>query len=208
MEAINRFHHTGDGYCGSTNSNTAGNGSIMRLCPVPMFYAADPKEAIRYSALSSKTTHAAEECLDACQLMSAYILAGLNGWSKERMLGPLAFENWFDPKSLTPRIAEIMEGSYKEKDPPEIQGSGYVVKSLEAAMWAFNKTDNFEQGALMAVNLGDDADTTGAVYGQIAGAYYGIEGIPEKWRDKLAMRPLIEEFAEKLYLRATSQQTS
>nr|WP_173275334.1 ADP-ribosylglycohydrolase family protein [Paenibacillus sp. NEAU-GSW1] len=203
-EAISRFQRTGEGYCGSTNPNSAGNGSIMRLCPVPLFYAADPEKAIHFAMLSSKTTHAAEECVDACKLMTAYILAGLYGWSKERILDPFAFENWFDQNLLTSRIADIMYGSYKKKEPPEIQGSGYVVKSLEAALWAFYKSESFEQGALMAVNLGDDADTTGAVYGQIAGAFYGVDEIPAKWRDKLAMRPLIEGFAENLYLRATA----
>lgn len=203
-EAISRYRRTGEGYCGSTNPNTAGNGSIMRLCSVPLFYSSDPKQAIHFSALSSRTTHAAQECVDACRLMAAYILAGQHGWSKERMLDPMSLEGWIDQQPLTPRIANIMAGSFRKKEPPEIQGSGYVVKSLEAALWAFYQSDSFEQGALLAVNLGDDADTTGAVFGQIAGAYYGLEGIPAKWRDKLAMRTLIESFAEKLYLRATA----
>lgn len=201
-EALSRFQRTGEGYSGSTNPNSAGNGSIMRLCPVPMFYADDPKKAIRYAALSSKTTHAAGECVDACKLLAGYILAGLLGWSKDKMLEPAAFEGWLEAEPLAPRIIKIMQGSYKSKEPPEIQGSGYVVKSLEAALWAFYKSDSFEKGALMAVNLGDDADTTGAVYGQIAGAYYGVEKIPQKWREKLALRTLIEGFAEKLHRRA------
>jgi len=91
-EAITRFGRTGEGYCGSTSPNSAGNGSIMRLSPVPMFFAMKPQEAIVYSAHSSKTTHAAVECVDACRLMAAYILAGLYGWSKERMLEPSAFD--------------------------------------------------------------------------------------------------------------------
>lgn len=202
--ALSRFAMTGEGYSGSTNPSSAGNGSIMRLSPVPLFYAADMREAIKYSALSSKTTHAAEECVDGCRLMAAYILAGLHGWSKERMLEPSAFEEWFEGEALTPAIAAILSGSYKVKEPPVIQGSGYVVKSLEAAMWAFYRTDSFEEGVLLAVNLGDDADTTGAVYGQIAGAFYGLKSIPERWREKLAMGDLIEELAVELYRKATS----
>jgi ADP-ribosyl-[dinitrogen reductase] hydrolase len=169
-----------------------------------MFYAADPEQAISYSGLSSKTTHAAEESVDACRLMAAYILTGLHGWSKERMLESSAFDVWFDRNSLAPEIAAILAGSYKQKEPPAIQGSGYVVKSLEAALWAFYKTDSFQEGVLMAVNLGDDADTTGAVYGQIAGAFYGLKGIPAKWREKLAMGDLIEQLAEGLHRKATS----
>jgi ADP-ribosyl-[dinitrogen reductase] hydrolase len=69
---------------------------------------------------------------------------------------------------------------------------------LEAALWAFHRSGSFKDGALLAVNLGDDADTTGAVYGQLAGAYYGEQGIPEAWRSRLAYRELIERYAEQL----------
>lgn len=203
-EAIRRFRQTGEGYCGSESPDSAGNGSIMRLCPVPLYFASNPVSAIHYAALSSRTTHAARECVDACRLMAAYILAGVYGWPKEKMLEPSAFIEWLDSEALTPRIAEVLAGSYKWKEPPEIQGSGYVVRSLEAALWAFDRSNDFETGALLAVNLGDDADTTGAVYGQIAGAYYGVEGIPERWRGELAMRDVIEGMAEGLYRKAAS----
>ncbi len=74
-----------------------------------------------------------------------------------------------------------------------------MVQSLEAALWAFYHSDNFEAGGLMAVNLGNDADTTGAVNSQLTGACYGIADIPERWLQKLAMRPLIDQFAERIY---------
>jgi ADP-ribosylglycohydrolase len=73
-----------------------------------------------------------------------------------------------------------------------------VVKAMEAALWAFRSSESFEEGCLLAVNLGDDADTTGAIYGQLAGAFYGEEGIPGEWLDMLAKRELIEGFAEGL----------
>ena len=76
---------------------------------------------------------------------------------------------------------KMARGSYKQKELTEIVGSGYVVRSMEAALWAFYTTDRFRDGALLAVNLGNDADTTGAIYGQLAGAFYGLEGIPEEW---------------------------
>ena len=97
-----------------------------------------------------------------------------------------------------PEIAEIAAGSYREKNPPQIVGSGYVVKSLEAALWAFCRSSTFERGALLAANLGDDADTTAAVFGQLAGAFYGAEAIPQGWLAKLAMRELITEMADSL----------
>jgi len=70
---------------------------------------------------------------------------------------------------------------------------------LEAALWAFHRSTSFRDGSLLAVNLGDDADTTGAVYGQLAGAFYGERGIPEEWRSKLSRRFLIESYADRLF---------
>ena len=97
-----------------------------------------------------------------------------------------------------PEIAEIAAGSFKEKNPPAIAGTGYVVKSLEAALWAFYRSSSFEKGALLAANLGDDADTTAAIYGQLAGAYHGADDIPAGWLDRLAMREFITEMADSL----------
>ena len=96
-------------------------------------------------------------------------------------------------------IADVAAGSFRHREPPEIQGTGYVVESLEAALWAFWKSGSFKEGCLLAVNLCDDADTTGAVYGQLAGAYYGEQGIPEGWRSKLAHQELIRSFADRLF---------
>jgi ADP-ribosylglycohydrolase len=199
-DALLKFERTGEPYSGSTHARSAGNGSIMRLAPVPLYFAENPEEAIEMSALSSRTTHGATAAVDACQYLGALIVGALQGVGKEDLLSerfhPTA-GGWGE-RSLCPEIDEIAMGSFKHRRPPEIKGSGYVVRSLEAALWAFYRSDSFEQGCLMAVNLGDDADTTGAVYGQLAGAFYGEDGIPEKWRNILAERPVIKAFAEKL----------
>ena len=107
--------------------------------------------------------------------MVGLIVGVMTSHSKEQILSCRYYpvSGCWDAHELAPEIDEIACGSFKHKNPPKIVGSGYVVKSLEAALWAFYNSDNFEEGTLMAVNLGDDADTTGAVYGQIAGAYYG-----------------------------------
>ncbi len=202
-KALNRYSETGDPYSGSTDSRSAGNGSIMRLAPVPMFYARDAKKAIENSAESSRTTHGALACLDACRLFSALIVGALTEVDKDKLLSanycPVSVDNYWSQYPLCPEIAEISKGSFKRKEPPEIQGSGYVVKSLEAALWAFYKTDTYKDGCLLAVNLGDDADTTAAVYGQLAGAFYGVEGIPAPWLEKLALRDTIYSFSNRLY---------
>jgi ADP-ribosylglycohydrolase len=79
-----------------------------------------------------------------------------------------------------------------DKQPPAIQGSGWVVRSLEAALWAFHNADTFDEAVLKAVNLGDDADTTGAICGQLAGAFWGEASIPESLRSGLARVDMLE----------------
>jgi len=198
--SLSRFQTTGDPYAGPTDDQSAGNGSIMRLAPVPLLYATSAHEAIRRAADSSRTTHGAQAAVDACRYMAGIIVGALRGEAKETLLWPgyTPIPGSWDEAPLHPEIAEIAAGSSKRKDPPEIRGTGYVVKSLEAALWAFYNSDDFQTGALMAVNLGEDADTTGAVYGQIAGAYYGVEAIPESWREKIAFRSDIEGAAASL----------
>ena len=102
------------------------------------------------------------------------------------------------------KIASVADGSFKDRNPPDIRGTGYVVDALEAALWAFHNSDGFREGALLAVNLGDDADTTGAIYGQIAGAHYGAKTIPAPWRDKLTMAAEITSLADRLHDQAAS----
>lgn len=200
-QALYAFAETKEPYCGPIDPWSAGNGSIMRLAPVPLFFARQPRLAIEKAAESSRTTHGAAEAVSACRYFSALIVGAINGASKEELLAD-HFEPapglWSDAP-LAPKIAEVASGSFKRREPPEIRGRGYVVDSLESALWAFHRSNSFREGALLAVNLGDDADTTGAVYGQLAGAYYGERGIPESWRSVIAHRTLIETMAEKIY---------
>ena len=192
-QALARYRQTGNPYSGSTSVWSAGNGCIMRLAPVPMYFWSDREKAVGYSNLSARTTHGAAECVQACRLFGWQLFKALSGLSKENVL--------FDNQQLTDlpeKVSEIALGSYRNKTAEEIYGTGYVVQSLEAALWCFHTTESFEDAILTAVNLGDDADTTAAVCGQIAGAYYGVEGIPAFWRDRLAMSEEIREMAEAL----------
>jgi ADP-ribosylglycohydrolase len=199
--ALARFERTRDPFSGLTQTHSAGNGSLMRLAPVVLFFANDPVRAVAMAAESSKTTHGAAEAVDACRYFAALLVGALGDESKEALLS-----DHFEPvvglwraEPLVPSIDEIASGSFKRRDPPEIRGSGHVVKTLEAVLWAFHRSSTFREGALLAVNLGDDADTTGAVYGQIAGAFHGVEGIPPEWLARVARRELIEGFAEKIF---------
>jgi ADP-ribosylglycohydrolase len=198
--ALRRFEATGDPWAGSTDPHSAGNGSIMRLAPVPLLYAADAAQAIALSGDSSLTTHGAAACVDACRYLGGLLVGALRGEAKETLLAPLYHPvpgaTWAD---LDPTIAAVAGGSFARKSPPAIKGSGYVVESLEAALWAFYHGQTFEEGCLLAVNLGHDADTTAAVYGQLAGAYYGVAAIPAHWRDQLAHHDLLIAFADQLH---------
>ena len=226
--ALSRFERTGEPYAGSTDSNSAGNGSLMRLAPVPMYFAGDAEEAIDRSAESSRTTHGVAEAVDACRYFAGLLVDALKGVDKDTLLAPryCPVEGLWERSPLAEKIAEVADGSFKDRNPPDcffedmsylsektrlslkseshedtskIKGTGYVVESLEAALWAFHKSSDFRDGALLAVNLGDDADTTGAIYGQIAGAYYGVEAIPESWRERLTMVAEITAIADTIY---------
>jgi len=199
-QALQLFEQTHQPYCGSTETYSAGNGSLMRLAPVALFYARKPDDAIQYCGESSRTTHGAAEAVDACRYFGALLIGALNGKSKDEILtshySPLP--GYWDGHPLAPAIDEVAGGTFKRRQPPAIQGSGYVVKALEAALWAFYHGTSFRDGCLRAANLGDDADTTAAIYGQLAGTFYGENNIPAEWRAKLALSELIEEYAERL----------
>lgn len=200
-QALRRFERSGDPYSGSTDPYSAGNGSLMRLAPVALRYARQPAEAIARAADSSRTTHGAVAAVDACRYMAGLIVGAVAGEEKQTLLADhyAPTPGIWQEQPLMPAIAEIAGGSFKERQPPQIQGSGYVVKSLEAALWAFYHSDNFGDGCLRAANLGQDADTTAAIYGQLAGAYYGSEGIPPGWREKVARREEIGALADGLF---------
>ena len=203
-DALSHFAETGEPYAGSDDPFSAGNGSLMRLAPAPMYFAGDPATAIERSADSSRTTHGARESVDACRYFAGLVVGALDGVDKETLLGPgySPLEGLWAKSPLAPRIAAITSGSFKHRNPPDIRGTGYVVDSLEAVLWAFHRSTDFAEGALKVVNLGDDADTTGAIYGQIAGAYYGMEAIPAEWRSRLTMLDEIISLADSLHLRA------
>lgn len=191
--ALNRFRATGDAFAGSTDPMTAGNGSLMRLAPVPIFYYPDLAKAEHFAAESSRITHGAAECLDACRLFARMLCRAFAGASKEEVL--LADAATFRG---APKIEALARGDYRNKPESDIRGTGYVVACLEAALWCFDRTGSFEDAVLRAANLGNDADTTAAVCGQLAGAFYGEAGIPPRWLQKLAHCSVIRALADRL----------
>jgi ADP-ribosyl-[dinitrogen reductase] hydrolase len=201
--ALADYRQSGEVFAGSTDPLSAGNGSLMRLAPVPLAFRRNVELAIHNAGESSRTTHAAPTAIDACRYFAGLLLGALEGRSKEELLSSFLYpgpdQQYWKRHPLSPEIAEIANGSFKQKQPPEIIGSGFVVRSLEAALWAFYGTDSFHEGALRAVNLGNDADTTGAIYSQLAGAFYGVNAIPVDWVERLTMREFIGERADALF---------
>jgi ADP-ribosyl-[dinitrogen reductase] hydrolase len=168
----------------------------MRLAPIPMFFFSNLEAAEQYAGESSRTTHGAMECVDACRLFSRIIWRALHGMTKEDVV--LGDSNSFTGAE---KIVSIARGAYIEKTDSNIRGTGYVVNSLEAALWCFTRPNSFEEAILMAANLGDDADTTAAVCGQIAGAFYGASGIPPGWLRRLALCADIRQLADEPFKR-------
>lgn len=191
--ALREFERTGNPEAGSFNPHSAGNGCLMRLAPVPIYWMDDAALAVEYSERQARSTHQAPECISASRLFGEILVRALQGQSKDTVL---ALPMLAGP--LEDNIATIGQGVYRSTSREFINGTGYVVQSLEATLWCFFNTDNFKDCVLMAANLGDDADTTAAQAGQLAGAFYGEQGIPADWLDKLTMRQDIGEMAEKL----------
>lgn len=199
--ALSAFVKHGEPLSGMTDPNSAGNGALMRLAPAPLYFARTPRRAIELAGESSRTTHGALLSVDACRYFAALIIGALQGVSRDELLAPhyTPTPGLWEEAPLAPEIYEIAAGSFRLRRPPEIRGTGYVVRSLEAALWALHQARDFRDGCLRAVNLGNDADTTAAIYGQLAGALFGVGGIPEEWLSRLHARSMIEEFATRLF---------
>jgi ADP-ribosylglycohydrolase len=198
QSALENYLYTGNPESGPTDKYSAGNGSLMRLAPVPIRYISNFVEAVQYSGKSSVTTHGSIEAIDACRYFGGLLWGALNGASKDELLNSI-----YDPTGtywagnpLCSSIVDLVEnGAYKTRNSNEIRGSGYVLHSLEAVLWSFYNSSSFEEGLLKVVNLGEDADTTGCIYGQLAGAFYGEKQVPIRWVDKV-------KFNHMFYLKA------
>lgn len=201
QSALENFKNNPDNdYPGGTSERSAGNGSLMRLAPIPLFYGpgkySDPSQAILYGGLSSKTTHSEIRCIDSCRFFACLVYHAIATSLPKIDLLKKALSDI--PKPLHGEVESIARRSWLNKERDAISSSGYVINSLEAALWCFWNTDNFRDGALLAANLGDDADTVAAIYGQIGGAYYGITSIPKGWLAKLYMQDRIAQLALQL----------
>jgi ADP-ribosyl-[dinitrogen reductase] hydrolase len=193
QQALQTYLATGNPVAGSTHPATAGNGSLMRLAPVVLYAHPDADAVARHARASSATTHAAVEALECCELFAELLGHALSGAPRH------AVTQARTSRPTSPSVAALAAEAYRGKDASRIRGSGYCVESLEAALWCFAQADSFEDTVLRAANLGDDADTTAAIAGQLAGAFYGVEGIPAHWLARLHMKNEITRVATALH---------
>ncbi|QQE64878.1 ADP-ribosylglycohydrolase [Leptolyngbya sp. BL0902] len=192
--ALRQFRQTGEPFSGPTHPQSAGNGCLMRLAPVPMFYFPDVAQMVGFSGESARTTHGAQECVEASRLFGAMVGRALAGASRAAILS-----GYDDLNLATDTLQSIAAGHYQTLERDQIRGSGYVVESLAAALWCFWTTHTYADAILAATNLGDDADTTAAICGQLAGAHYGLSGIPQPWRERLTDYDTILALATRLH---------
>ncbi len=193
-QALSRYRRTGDPFAGSADEQTAGNGSLMRLAPVALSALYDADEVRRIAREQSRTTHGAPQAVEACEWFADALRRAILGASRQEVLAAR-------PWAGHPAVAAMASGAWRGRPRVDVRSSGYVMHTIEAALWAIDQTETFEAAVLLAVNLGDDADTTGAVTGQLAGALYGQHSIPQRWLEKLAWRPRIESMADALLRR-------
>ena len=189
--ALNRWKQTGNAIAGSTDHMSAGNGSLMRLSPVAIRHWQQPETMRAVAAQQSQTTHGAAEAVSACEAYATLIAEAISGKTLDEVLSPKTGE-------YAPGVANILAGSWRGKNRNEVPASGFVLHSLEAALWSIGRTSDFRSAILTAANLGGDADTTAAITGQLAGALYGASGIPSDWLEKVAWRDEINLKAAKL----------
>jgi ADP-ribosyl-[dinitrogen reductase] hydrolase len=190
--ALRRFIDNGDPVAGDPDPWAAGNGSLMRLAPVAIRWHRDAERAAAEARRQSMTTHAAPAAVAACAYFATLLVEAIDGRPAAEVLAPRRID-------AEPSVAAIARGGWRNKPREAIESSGYVVHTLEAALWAIAGAESFETAILRAANLADDADTVAAVTGQLAGAFWGAAGIPPRWRARLAWSDEIEQRAGALF---------
>jgi ADP-ribosyl-[dinitrogen reductase] hydrolase len=191
-QALQRYRTSQEPIAGSTDPMSAGNGSLMRLAPVAVRFWNEPEQLSSIAARQSATTHGAAEAVSACVTFAGLLSEAIAGEPRSEVMRRR-------DERLAGKIRSIMGGSWRGKSRDEVSSTGYVAHSLEAALWSVGRTGDFRSAVLTAANLGEDADTSAAIAGQLAGALYGASGIPAEWLDKLAWQEKIRSVAERLF---------
>ncbi|KXG53013.1 ADP-ribosylation/Crystallin J1 [Penicillium griseofulvum] len=178
----------------------SGNGSLMRIVPIGVVYWNNSTLAREVARKHSQITHPSMACVEACEAYTELVCKAMNGETKKQLFHALSVFPFTHP-DLKERMSLYRYrtiNDWKSKAPSEITSSGWVVDTLECALWAFFKYDTWKEGALAVVNLGGDSDTAGAVYGGLAGTFYGVDSIPSEWVDGMQNKGFIGSIADTL----------
>ena len=190
--ALARYERTGDPAAGDRDPRSAGNGSLMRLAPVAIYWHRERAAAEAAARAQSVTTHGAASAVEACAYFTHLLLDAIEGRPREQVLRPRAWPADED-------VAAVAGNSWVGKSRSDIHSSGYVIHTLEAALWSVARAQDFREAVLTAANLGDDADTVAAVTGQLAGALWGATAIPAEWVERLAWSERMRTIGAALY---------
>lgn len=197
---------------GGAEESDNGNGSLMRILPLVFELQNDPID-LRFTKIQevSSITHAHLRSVLACFLYCEYALALLQGQDKMQAYATMqnSVNSFLDGQPNDFQIeralfARLLTQSIDLLNEDDIQSSGYVLHTLEAALWCFLTTDSYADAVLKAVNLGEDTDTTACVAGGLAGLYYGSDKIPAPWLYVLARKDDIVALAQRLAARLDS----
>ncbi|MBS1619572.1 MAG: ADP-ribosylglycohydrolase family protein [Bacteroidetes bacterium] len=198
---------------GGRDEYSNGNGSLMRILPLlPYIKDKGTQERFEIVRAVSSLTHAHIRSVLACFIYMEYAIEIAKGTDKLEALSKIRkvipdicvknnvnnTELYKYHKVLALKVEDYDVAPIENEGRANISGSGYVLSTLEAAIWCLITTADYESCVLTAVNLGEDTDTTACVAGGLAGLLYGYQSIPKKWLEVLARRADIEALADKL----------
>jgi ADP-ribosyl-[dinitrogen reductase] hydrolase len=187
-------------FAGSHDPDHLEKDPLSRVAPVVMYFFADAKAAAIKASEAARVTVQAPMALDCVRLFAAMLHQALSGRDKAAILRPPR-ELW-ESASTRAEVFAIYEGAWAGRPAQEITGGGNILQALEAALWCFQRSANYREGALFAANLGRDSDVVTAVYGQLAGAHHGVSAIPGIWRNSLTKHEVVIDTADRLLTHA------
>jgi ADP-ribosylglycohydrolase len=170
---------------------------MTRAAIAAAWAAADPERAVALAAEVARPTHQAPQTLDACRYYAGLLVGALRGAPRDALIAPnfAPVPGLWERRPLRPEVAAVAAGAWRRAAPT---GGGRAVDALGLVLWALERGGTWREGVLGAVSLGDDAPTSGALVGALAGALYGVVAIPPHWRTGVAQADRLHSTAERL----------
>lgn len=202
LKAIKKYcNGTAPLQCGSTSINENGNGSLMRILPVALYAYLKNLDDISIRKLTnevSSLTHAHEVSRLGCYIYVQFIICLLKGYTKEEAYKHIQYLDYsaYDMHSLK-LYKRILDEQIEVQRLDQIKSTGYIVDTLESAMWIFMNAEHYKEAIIASTNIGGDTDTIGAIVGSMAGIYYGFDSIPSNWLEKLQRKDYLIELVDR-----------